>query len=50
MYSGAGSSARANNEFSQEFTVDVGVQHPSLLSPLLFTIVMETLYQNNRGG
>ena len=41
MYEGARSRARVNTSFSEEFEVRVGVHQGSVLSPLLFIIVLE---------
>ena len=40
MYVGARSIARVNSSFSEEFEVKVGVHRGSVLSPLLFIIVL----------
>ena len=50
MYKEAKSSVRINNSFSAEFDVTVGVHQGSVLSPLLFIIVMEALSQEFRTG
>ena len=43
MYVGVTTTVRMKGEESKEFEVKVGVHQGSLLSPLLFTIVLETL-------
>ena len=43
MYQKARRQARVNNLFSDEFTVQVGVHQGSVLSTLLFIIVLEAL-------
>ena len=43
-------SVRLNGLFSDEFEVKVGVRQGSVLSPLLFVIVMEALSQEYRLG
>ena len=50
MYSGAKSAIRINGQFSAEFGVTVGVHQGSVLSPLLFIIVMEALSREFRTG
>ena len=43
MYNGAKSKVRVNGLYSNEFEVKVGVHEGSVLSPLLFIIVLEAL-------
>ena len=50
MYIGPGSRVRINGLFSEEFSVNVGVHQGSVLSPLLFIIVMEALSREFRTG
>lgn len=50
MYNIPRSSVRVNNKFSKEFPVGVGVHRGSVLSPLLFIIVMEALSKEFRVG
>ena len=50
MYVNAKSSVRVKDQLSPEFSVKVGVHQGSVLSPLLFTIVMEALSQDFRNG
>ena len=50
MYSGAKSAIRINGQFSDEFGVTVGVHQGSVLSPLLFIIVMDALSREFRTG
>ena len=50
MYTNAKSSARINGQFSSCFDVQVGVHQGSVLSPLLFIIVMEALSRHFRTG
>ena len=41
---------RANGQYSKEFGVGVGVHHGSVLSPLLFILVLEALSREFRTG
>ena len=50
MYSNARSQVRVNGQHSKEFGVGVGVHQGSVLSPLLFTMVMEALSREFRTG
>ena len=49
MYNKAGSRVRVGSEYSEEFEVGVGVHQGSVLSPLLFIIVLEALSRYFRG-
>ena len=46
MYNNARSRVRVGSEYSEEFEVGVGVHQGSVLSPLLFIIVLEALYRD----
>ena len=50
MYSNARSRVRVNGQYSEEFDVSVGVHQGSVLSPLLFIIVLEALSREFRTG
>ena len=50
MYVGARSRTYVNSSFSEEFEVKVGVHQGSVLSPLLFIIVLEALSHKFRVG
>ena len=50
MYTNAKSSVRINGQFSSWFEVQVGVHQASVISPLLFIIVMEALSRHFRTG
>ena len=50
MYNGANSRVRVNGSFSERSEVTVGVHQFSVLSPLLFAIVMEALSRECRIG
>ena len=50
MYANARSHVRVNNQYSEEFEVGVGVHQGSVLSPLLFTLVLEALSREFRTG
>ena len=50
MYKSTKSKVRVNNLFTDEFEVKVGVHQGSLLSPLLFIIVLEALFSEFRTG
>ena len=43
MYSNAWSHKQVNSQLSDEFSVDVGIQHIFILSPLLFILVVKVL-------
>ena len=50
MYSNARSRVRVNGQYSEEFSVEVGVHQGSVLSPLLFILVLEALSREFRTG
>ena len=50
MYSNARSRVRVNGQYSEEFGVGVGVHQGSVLSPLLFILVLEALSREFRTG
>ena len=50
MYSNARSRVRVGEGYSEEFEVKVGVHQGSVLSPLLFIIVLEALSREFRCG
>ena len=50
MYANARSCVRVGSGFSEEFAVKVGVHQGSVLSPLLFIIVLEALSREFRAG
>ena len=50
MYANARSQVRVGDEYCEMFDVQVGVHQGSVLSPLLFIIVLEALSRNFRSG
>ena len=50
MYSNARSRVRVNGQYSEEFGVGVGVHQGSVLSPLLFILVLEALSREFHTG
>ena len=50
LYHGAKTKAQVGSELSQEFLVQVGVHHGSMLSPLLFAITVDVISENAREG
>ncbi|XP_035665616.1 uncharacterized protein LOC118408864, partial [Branchiostoma floridae] len=50
MYANARSRVRVNGQYSEEFGVGVGVHQGSVLSPLLFILVLEALSREFRTG
>ena len=50
MYANARSRVRVGEGYSEEFEVKVGVHQGSVLSSLLFIIVLETLSRKFRSG
>ena len=50
MYSNAKSWVRVNGQISDEFEVQVGVHQGSVISPLLFILVLEALSREFRTG
>ena len=50
MYTDVKSRVRVNGQYSKEFGVGVGVHQGSVLSPLLFILVLEALLRQFRTG
>ena len=50
MYKHAKTAVRTQNGIGKEFEVKIGVHQSSVLSPLLFTILLEALTKAFRGG
>src|SRR2546425_12497292 len=50
MYEGGTTSVRMNGEESENFEVKVGVHQGSVLSPILFHIVMQAIAENFKKG
>ena len=50
LYDGAKTRVRVGSAYSEEFKVKVGVHQGSVLSPLLFTIVVDVITENARKG
>ena len=50
MYANAPSSVCVGEGYSEEFEVKVGIHQGSVLSPLLFIIVLEALSREFRSG
>src|SRR2546425_1009452 len=50
MYDGGTTSVRMNGEDSENFEVKVGVHEGSVLSPILFNIVMQAIADNFKKG
>ena len=50
MYANGRSRVRVNDQYSSEFEVGVGVHQGSVLSPLLFILVLEALSREFRSG
>ena len=50
LYEGASTKVRVGSEFSEVFSVRVGVHQGSVLSPLLFALVLEVVTENVRTG
>ena len=50
MYDDPKTSVRVNGEQSEDFEVNVGLHQVSVLSPILFIMVLEDMSQEVRGG
>ena len=50
LYEGATTRVRVGLELSEEFEVKVGVHQGSVLSPLVFTIVVDVVPESVRNG
>ena len=50
LYEGAKTKVRVGTELSEEFCVKVGVHQGSILSPLLFAIVVDVITESAREG
>ena len=50
LYDGAKTRVRVRSAYSEEFKVKVGVHQESVLSPLLFAIVVDDITENARMG
>ena len=50
LYAGAKTRVRVGSEMSEEFDVKVGVHQESVLSPLVFAIVVDVIHCRGNGG
>ena len=50
LYDGAKTRVRVGSAYSEEFEVKVGVHQGSVLSPLLFAIVVDVITENAKRG
>src|SRR2546425_13079928 len=50
MYEGCTTSVRMNGEDSENFEIKVGVHQGSVLSPILFNIIMQAIADNFKNG
>ena len=50
LYDGAKTRVRVGSAYSEKFEVKVGVHQGSVLSPLLFAIVVDVITENARRG
>ena len=50
LYEDSKTKLKVESEFSEEFSVAVDVHHGSVLSPLLFAIVVDVVTENAREG
>lgn len=50
MYEGVSTQVRVNGDLSDEFSVNIGVHQGSVLSPILFIIMLEALPRDFRTG
>ena len=46
----SGVECEVNGDYSEEFSVKIGVHQGSMLSPLLFILFLESLFRNFRTG
>ncbi|GAB1611238.1 uncharacterized protein LOC115210534, partial [Argonauta hians] len=50
LYSGATSKVRIGTDYTEEFNVNVGVHQGSVLSPLLFIVVLQSIAEGFKTG
>ena len=50
LYDGAKTTVKMRSAYSEEFEVQVGVHQGSVLSPLLFAMVVDVITENTKRG